>query len=389
MVWDKEREQDYHKQYYEENKKIKLQQVSERYYQIKESILLSLTTKKMHDIICWKLWFRKKANDSYKPCSVSPEAAFNLMIQGCFYCGDFATTLDRLDSTLEHSLENCVGCCEFCNRSKAACDPMSFILRAVYRRIFVYYEDDDIWNDNIRMPLFSTYEKNVQKKQLPFKLTQEKFKELCTSACWYCKRHPSVVGIDKIWPDNGYILDNCVPCCQSCNMDKLDASLEEFTIRDERITSRYLYGSFDEIPHVKKNASRFKNSIDKTECPVYQYALDGSFVREHISILDAEKLVTTIHIRDCLDETSSRKTAGNFMWFDSYRGEKIESIKKKDNAKRRVYQYTMDGTFVREYESVSEATRNTNIRQSNISSCALGQRHKSAGGFVWSYEKRA
>lgn len=390
MVWDKEREQDYHKKYYEENKKIKLQQVSERYDQIKESILLSLTTKKMHDIICWKLWFRKKINDSYKPCSVSPEAAFDLMIQDCFYCGDFATTLDRLDSTLEHTSENCVGCCVYCNLSKGATDPMSFILRAIYRRTFEYYEDDVIWNDNIRMPQFSMYKKSAQNKKISFDLTEEQFKELCTSQCWYCKRQPLVVGIDKIWPDDGYVMDNCVPCCNSCNRDKFNASLEEFTLRDERIMARYLSGYFDGLPCVKKNVSNFKNErSERPERPVFQYNLDGTFFQEHKSILDAEKIVTTVHIRECLDETSTRKTAGGFAWFGSYQGPKIDPIQRKDNSKRRVYQYTLEGTFVKEYESVSEASRKTSICFSNIINCALGKRNKSAGGFVWTYEKRA
>jgi 5-methylcytosine-specific restriction endonuclease McrA len=218
----------------------------------------SLYFKEILNQEIWNRWFNEKVSDKYKPCSISPNEAFNLMIQDCFYCGDLSTTLDRLDSTKEHTLENCVGCCEFCNRSKGACDPMSFVLRAVYRRTFEYYDNSYIWNDSKNKPQYKAYIKIVNKQNRPFDLTREQFNTLCISQCQYCQRKPKFVGIDKINPDNGYVVDNCVSCCQSCNRDKFDYSLEEFTLRDERITQRYLQGYFDKLSYVEKNTSHFK-----------------------------------------------------------------------------------------------------------------------------------
>lgn len=53
-----------------------------------------------------------------------------------------------------------------------------------------------------------------------------------------------------------------------------------------------------------------------------------------------------------------------------------------------VYQYTLDGTFVREWPSLKEIYRQTGWYFANISACCRGER-KSAYGYVWSYTKKA
>lgn len=51
-----------------------------------------------------------------------------------------------------------------------------------------------------------------------------------------------------------------------------------------------------------------------------------------------------------------------------------------------VYQYDLDGNFIREYPSLSEAERDTNISNSAISGCCKGK-HLYTGEFQWSYNK--
>lgn len=279
----------------------------------------SLHLRQIVDYKLWKQWFNEKAGDKYKPCSVSPELAFDLMVNRCFYCGDFATTLDRLDSSLEHTPENCVGCCEFCNTSKKASDPISFVLRCVYRRTFEYFGDDDIWDENLILPSYSVYKANVECQKRPFELTREQFKNLCTSSCHYCKRCPEFVGIDKIVPDDGYILNNCVSCCGNCNADKWDRSLEEFTLRDERITQRYLSGYFDDIPIISKNTSHFKNKLGGSTQNVYQYTTNDKFIAMYNSTREASRNTNICQssISNCVNmkAKNKRKTAGGFKWY--------------------------------------------------------------------------
>lgn len=52
---------------------------------------------------------------------------------------------------------------------------------------------------------------------------------------------------------------------------------------------------------------------------------------------------------------------------------------------KKCYQYTLDGEFIKEYPSVSEAKRVTGIV--NIESVCTGKRNK-AGGFYWTYTKK-
>lgn len=49
-----------------------------------------------------------------------------------------------------------------------------------------------------------------------------------------------------------------------------------------------------------------------------------------------------------------------------------------------IIQYTKEGVFVKEWQSIKEAGRAINISASNITNCAKG-REKSAGGFTWKY----
>ena len=52
-----------------------------------------------------------------------------------------------------------------------------------------------------------------------------------------------------------------------------------------------------------------------------------------------------------------------------------------------VLQFTKSGEFVKEYESLSDASRQTGIFKQNIRRCCLNKLlWKSAGGFIWRYK---
>ena len=50
-----------------------------------------------------------------------------------------------------------------------------------------------------------------------------------------------------------------------------------------------------------------------------------------------------------------------------------------------IVQYDKSMNIITEYESLSEAARQTNINTQNISSVCLGK-NKSAGGYIWKYK---
>jgi hypothetical protein len=66
----------------------------------------------------------------------------------------------------------------------------------------------------------------------------------------------------------------------------------------------------------------------------------------------------------------------------SLKGRKITWDRKRNKT---ITQYDSDGNIIKEYESQSQASRETNISQSDISSCCNGKQ-KTAGGFTWKFK---
>jgi hypothetical protein len=78
--------------------------------------------------------------------------------------------------------------------------------------------------------VYSVYKKASEKRNLEFKISELQFKNLVKSQCYLCGyQTPKGIGIDRV--DNtirDYNIDNCSPCCGSCNDMKGEFSLKEF-----------------------------------------------------------------------------------------------------------------------------------------------------------------
>lgn len=88
---------------------------------------------------------------------------------------------------------------------------------------------------------YRAYKKGAKERNLEFNLTQDQFKELTSSNCYYCGATPSKIwkqckcngyyiynGIDRVDNIRGYNLDNCVSCCTKCNIMKKAYTQEDF-----------------------------------------------------------------------------------------------------------------------------------------------------------------
>lgn len=51
---------------------------------------------------------------------------------------------------------------------------------------------------------------------------------------------------------------------------------------------------------------------------------------------------------------------------------------------KKIIQYSIEGVKIKSFERISQASKETNINRSDISSCCTGKR-RSAGGFLWKY----
>lgn len=61
------------------------------------------------------------------------------------------------------------------------------------------------------------------------------------------------------------------------------------------------------------------------------------------------------------------------------------NIKGRRECYKKVFQFTIDGKLLNDYDSIIEAAKENNIYRSNISACCRGKL-KSAGGFVWKFK---
>ena len=83
------------------------------------------------------------------------------------------------------------------------------------------------------------------------------------------------------------------------------------------------------------------------------------------------------------------KLAGNKM---RGRRQSDDAVQKNREARRHymkpVLQYTLNGEFVAEYESTSEASRKSGLKYTDIQFCCANKRNRrTAGGFIWRYKK--
>jgi group I intron endonuclease len=88
-----------------------------------------------------------------------------------------------------------------------------------------------------------------------------------------------------------------------------------------------------------------------------------------------------------LGKVSSEETKQRLS--ESKKGDKNPMYGKngeKNHNSKKIYQYDLDGNFIRSYEACEEAGRYLNKNGSNISMCARGDR-PTAYGFKWSYVK--
>lgn len=107
--------------------------------------------------------------------------------------------------------------------------------------------------------------------------------------------------------------------------------------------------------------SRQKMSVNRTN----NYGADNPMYRQH-------------HTQETKEKISRSNKGKNSGENNPAYGKRKEELKKK------VYQYTKDNYIIFVYDSVMQAERETGISHSHISSCCNGKR-KTAGGFIWRY----
>ena len=157
----------------------------------------------------------------------------------CHYCKlikeDEANGIDRLNNDIGYTKENCVPACWKCNRMKHFYNPEFFLEKCkiilkekipdktFYSKWALYYTRTAFKN-------YTTYKREAEEtRNLPFEITQDQWDWLTRSPCYLCGyQDVHGIGLDRV--DNTvrkYTIENCRPCCGSCNSMKNDFSLQE------------------------------------------------------------------------------------------------------------------------------------------------------------------
>jgi group I intron endonuclease len=134
---------------------------------------------------------------------------------------------------------------------------------------------------------------------------------------------------------------------------------------------------------VRNDLKRF--NIENKSKKVYQYSLNGVFLKKWNSVTEAAsfyKKGKSDISRNCLKKTIQ---SFGYIWrYDYIENLDINEIKNKN--KRKITQLTIDNVVIKEWESITEASKFLKINASKICSVCSGQR-KTSGGFVWQYKK--
>ena len=193
-----------------------------------------------------------------------------LVTSPCYYCKEIkeneANGIDRVNNDLGYTKENCVPACWKCNRMKHFYHPEFFIekckiitkqvvpTKEFYSKWALYYTRTNNRN-------YLAYKRDAEEiRNLPFEITQEQWDWLTRSACYLCGYQDAHgIGLDRVNNTiRTYSLENCRPCCGSCNSMKGEITLNEFLDHCKVISS---YNTvFTQIP-VSKNP--LKTAEDK------------------------------------------------------------------------------------------------------------------------------
>ena len=145
---------------------------------------------------------------------------------------------------------------------------------------------------------------------------------------------------------------------------------------------------YDKLNKINSIKSKSKIISELKRKQVYQYDRDGVFIKKYDYL---EKVALDgfnyKNVSECC--IGNRTTCGDYQWSYEYY-DNIGSVltpheitAKKQSKK--VYQYSLDGIFLKSYDSLSSASKDTGINFKLISKCCLGSQ-KTCGGYQWSYD---
>jgi len=187
----------------------------------------------------------------------------NIVSEPCYYCDIIQDKgfngIDRKDSTIGYTLDNCVSSCTMCNFMKGSYGVDYFYHKIehilTYNGIIKGNYCYDVFSDH-KGSSYTTYQTRAIRKQLDFLITKPEFDMLIHNDCYICGKKTidgHVNGVDRIENNEGYTLNNVNSCCGECNYMKKSYDLEKFMDKLYKIYNKH---NLQKINDDKKEQNR-------------------------------------------------------------------------------------------------------------------------------------
>jgi len=201
---------------------------------------------------------------------------FNVIVTlPCYYCGIIQPKgfngIDRLDSTIGYSLDNCKSCCEMCNMMKGTTGQNIFIQRVEHILTYLKIVDGSLFPDvfaNFKGSSYSRYMFRGKEKDIEFTIDKEYFTTETNKPCYLCGKKPDDLhknGLDRFDNDKGYTEDNVKSCCGNCNYLKRTYVYKDFIDKCIIIYEKNKDKDVKDISNEEKNSIVKGNKKSKEE----------------------------------------------------------------------------------------------------------------------------
>lgn len=130
-----------------------------------------------------------------------------------------------------------------------------------------------------------------------------------------------------------------------------------------------------------------KGKDNPTSRSVIQLDLEGNFIKQWDCMSDAEKYTGVNKSKITVVCKKQRRSAGNYIWVytEEYNKNEDYSYKPYIPDTKKVIQLDLNGNFIKEWISGQQASKELNLKTSNISRCCRHER-KSYENYIWIFK---
>ena len=151
-----------------------------------------------------------------------------------------------------------------------------------------------------------------------------------------------------------------------------------FSIKSNKIRKGYVNNSGYEVIHLYKDG---KDHIFTVHRLVALTFVPNPYNYKEINHINRNKLCNNADNLEWCSRKYNQEYSGNIA-----KWAKSGAMANKIKSSKPVFQYTLDGVFVRGWNSAREAESELCISRQSIGKCCLGK-YKQSGGFCWSFNE--